>query len=142
MTYAARIGELRRAFLFHVLGSRGRYPHDFDIWSATQTRLYRTRAARALAYRRNPARVAGPTVSLVDGFRAAVQSPHGALLVAPSVPLAAHMECGLVPSGFDWSGFAETVASGDVEHALQRDASPLRRLRVDGDLVDDLTLHE
>ena len=46
MTFGARIGPLRRSTLFHVLGSRGRYPHDFDIWSATQTRLYRARAVR------------------------------------------------------------------------------------------------
>jgi hypothetical protein len=37
---------------------------------------------------------------------------------------------------------SELVRSGDVEHALQRDAGPLRRVGVDDDLVDDLAPHE
>lgn len=37
---------------------------------------------------------------------------------------------------------SRTRLSGDVEHALQGDACPLRRLRVDGDLVHHLAAHE
>jgi hypothetical protein len=110
MTFGARIGALKRATLLHVLGSRGGYPHDFDIWSATQTWLYRARIARSMAYRRNPTSVAGPTISVGDGLRSIIGNPSRALLVAPCAPLAAHMEQGLMPRGFDWCALAEANA--------------------------------
>jgi hypothetical protein len=114
MTFAARIGALRQAAFMHILGSRGRYPHDFDIWSATQTRLYRARIVRSLAYRRNATPVAGPRLSPLDRGRSLVADPRCALLVAPCAPLAAHMEIGLMPRGVDWSGLAEEFATASL----------------------------
>lgn len=109
MTFGARVGALRRATWFHVLGSRGNYPHDFDIWSASQTWLYRGRIARSLAYRRARTPVAGPSLSLGDGVRALFADPRRTLLVAPRAPLAAHMETDLMPAGVDWTAVAAGV---------------------------------
>jgi GT2 family glycosyltransferase len=41
-----------------------------------------------------------------------------------------------------WRHRGQRRRSGDVEHPLERDASPLRRVGVDDDLVDDLAAHE
>jgi len=105
MTFAARLGALRSVAPLHVLGTRGRYPRDFDIWSGTLTYAHRYRLARSLPYSPRTTRVRGPRPGLAADARALIGRPPG-LLIAPEAPLATHCEAPWLTPGADWAALA------------------------------------
>jgi hypothetical protein len=109
MTYAARLGALRQVTPLHVLGTRGRYPRDFDIWSGTLTYAYRYRLARSLPYSPRTTPVRGPRPGLAADARAAFGRPPG-LLIAPEAPLATHGESDWLTPGADWAEIAAELS--------------------------------
>jgi hypothetical protein len=105
MTFAARLGALRRVAPLHVLGTRGRYPRDFDIWSGALTYAHRYRLARSLPYSPRTTPVRGPRPGLAADARAVFGRPPG-LLIAPEAPLATHGEANWLTPGADWAAIA------------------------------------
>jgi hypothetical protein len=108
MTFAARLGALRRVAPLHVLGTRGRYPRDFDIWSGTLTYAHRYRLARSLPYSPRTTPVRGPRPGLAANTRALFGRPPG-LLIAPEAPLATHGEADWLTPGADWAAIADEL---------------------------------
>jgi hypothetical protein len=108
MTYAARLGALRRVAPLHVLGTRGRYPRDFDIWSASLGYAHRYRLARSLPYSPRTTPVRGPRPGIAADARAVFGRPPG-LLVAPEAPLATHGENDWLTPGADWAEVAAEI---------------------------------
>ena len=106
MTFGARIEAMRRVSYLHFLGTRGTYPRDFDIWSASQTYLPRYLWGRSFL----SSAAATPVPSLRTTARAALGSltgqPPRNLLIAPRAPLATHMEDGVLAPGVDWDAVA------------------------------------
>ena len=115
MTFAARIERMRRASFLHVLGSRGPYPRDFDIWSASQTYLHRYRLVRSLMHAPDTTPVAGPRTRPRAGLHALVSAPRGAL-VAPRAPLATHLEVDCLAPGADWRELAASCGPAADAH--------------------------
>jgi len=109
MTYAARLGALRQVAPLHVLGTRGRYPRDFDIWSGSLTYTRRYRLARSLPYSPRTTPVRGPRPGLAADARAVFGRPPG-LLVAPEAPLATHGENDWLTPGADWAEIAAELS--------------------------------
>ena len=91
MTFAARLAALRQVAPLHVLGTRGRYPRDFSIWSGCLTRAERYRLARSLPYSPRTTPVKGPRPGLRANLHALLGAPPG-FLAAPEAPLATHGE--------------------------------------------------
>jgi len=109
MTYAARLGALRQVTPLHVLGTRGRYPRDFDIWSGSLTYAHRYRLARSLPYSPRTTPVRGPRPGLAADARAVFGRPPG-LLIAPEAPLATHGENDWLTPGADWAEIAAELS--------------------------------
>ena len=83
MTFGARVAAMRRVSYLHVLGTRGTYPRDFDIWSASQTYLPRYLWVRSFLSSAAAAPVPSMRTTARAVFGALIGEPPRNLLVAP-----------------------------------------------------------
>jgi hypothetical protein len=107
MTFAARMGVLRRDSWIQWLGTQKPYPADRAIWLVTQGLAgHRLLGAAAGVDIPAPDRLAVRHLvrNALPGRRA-----RRRLLVSPDPPLATHAEAGVLAPGVDWAAFARAL---------------------------------
>lgn len=94
MSFAARVGALRRNAWAHLLASNGSYPMDYDLWSL-QT--------RAAGFRLLGSMVEPWSLKDIELLKLVVRRKRHPVLVAPTPTLASHMQEPFLAPGVDWS---------------------------------------
>jgi hypothetical protein len=112
MTFGARVGQLRSDSWIHLMYSRGPWPFDDLIWSATQVYPGSRNGQPALLHaltghqKRLRSRVKSAWTALFDFV-----AKRGPLLIAPTPGLATHMHIPHIAPGVDWATVAADVAA-------------------------------